>query len=581
MKRTLFFKIFGGYFVLTIALSALILAFSFTVIRHYHTETIAGSLRDLATVIRAQISQPLDDGNLQRLDALAKSSGKDTGTRITIIAFNGVVLADSEEDPKKMENHRTRAEVASALEGSPGRFVRFSDTLKREMLYVAVPVYKDKKVIGAVRLSQYLKNIDTITGRIRWSIFQITLFIIGASLVAAFIFSNSLSKPIHELIAASQRVAKNDFNVKVFLKNRDELKDLADNFNDMVSRIKMLFSELSRQKEEWNSVILSLREGFLILDKEEKVIFFNESFRSIINANPDKGKFYWEAIREPKLSELIKIVRETKQNHIKEIEFSNRTFSCSATFLNLQEEIAIVFHDITDIKNLEKIKTDFVQNVSHELRTPLTSIKGFIETLGEAVSNTEQKHYVDIVRRNTNRLINIINDLLLLSELEEKHMEPEREKVDLKVLMENSAKIFGQQLAEKGLDLAVAINPGTPVIEGDAFKLEQMIINLLDNAVKYTEKGGIALSLEPGKNTVIFTIQDTGIGIPGDHLSRIFERFYVVDKSRSKRLGGTGLGLSIVKHIVLLHNGKIDVQSSPGVGTKVTVALPLDPALPL
>jgi two-component system phosphate regulon sensor histidine kinase PhoR len=369
--------------------------------------------------------------------------------------------------------------------------------------------------------------------------------------------------------------------VKVFLKNRDELRDLAENFNDMVSRIKMLFSELSKQKEEWNSVILSLREGFLILDKGEKVIFFNESFKSIINANPDKGKFYWEVIREPKLSELIKNVRETKHNHIKEIEFNNRTFSCSATFLNLQEEIAIVFHDITDIKNLEKIKTDFVQNVSHELRTPLTSIKGFIETLGEVVSSTEQKHYVDIVKRNTNRLINIINDLLLLSELEEKHMEPEREKVDLKVLMENSVKIFEQQLAEKGLDLAVAINPGAPIIRGDAFKLEQMIINLLDNAVKYTEKGGIVLSLEPGKNTVIFTIQDTGIGIPGDHLSRIFERFYVVDKSRSKRLGGTGLGLSIVKHIVLLHNGKIDVQSTPGVGTKVTVALPLDPALSL
>lgn len=581
MKRTLFFKIFGGYFVLTIALSALILAISFPVIRHYHIETVAGGLRDLATVIGAQISQPLIDGNFQRLDALTKSSGKDTGTRITIIAFNGIVLADSEEDPKKMENHRTRTEVASALEGSPGRFARFSDTLKREMLYVAVPVYKDKKVIGAVRLSQYLKNIDTITSRIRWSILQITLFIIGASLVAAFIFSNNLSKPIHELIVASQRVAKNDFNVKVFLKNRDELRDLADNFNDMVSRIKMLFSELSRQKEEWNSVILSLREGFLILDKGEKFVFFNESFKSIINANPEKGKFYWEAIREPKLSELIKNVRETKNNHIKEIEFNNRIFSCSATFLNVQEEIAIVFHDITDIKNLEKIKTDFVQNVSHELRTPLTSIKGFIETLGETVSNTEQKHYVDIVKRNTNRLINIINDLLLLSELEEKHMELEREKVDLKVLMENSVKIFEQQLAEKDLDLTVTINPSVPIIKGDAFKLEQMIINLLDNAVKYTEKGEITLLLEPGENKVIFTIQDTGIGIPGDYLSRIFERFYVVDKSRSKRLGGTGLGLSIVKHIVFLHNGKIDVQSTPGVGTKVTVALPLDPALSL
>lgn len=578
MKKTIFFKVFSGYLIVIVVLSVFILAFSFHIIRHYHIETIAGSLRDLAAAIRTQVTQPLIDGNLQRIDAVAKSSGKDIGARITIIAFNGVVLADSEEDPGKMENHRTRTEVAQAIEGTPGKFVRFSDTLKREMLYVAIPVYKDKKVIGVIRLSQYLKDIDTITNRIRWTIFQIALLVIGVSLIASFVFSKNLSRPLHELIAASQRVARNDFNVKVFLKNRDELRDLAENFNSMVSQIKMLFTELTRQKEEWNSIILSLREGFLILDKDEKAIFFNESFKSIINASPDKGKFYWEVIREPKLSELIRDVRETKQNHSREIEFNNRIFSCSATFLKSQEEIAIIFHDITDMKNLEKIKTDFVQNVSHELRTPLTSIKGFIETLGETINNADQRHYIDIVKRNTNRLINIINDLLLLSELEEKNMGLEPEKVDLKVLIENSVKIFERQLAGKDLELAITINPETPNIKGDAFKLEQMLINLIDNAVKYTEKGGVSISLELEKTMAIFTIKDTGVGIPGDHLSRIFERFYVVDKSRSKRLGGTGLGLSIVKHIVMLHNGKIDVQSTPGAGTTFTVTLPLDPS---
>jgi len=581
MKKTLLFKVFSGYCIVTIILSALILAFSFPIIRHYHIETVAGSLKDLAMILSPQLTPMLIDGNSQRLDSIAKSLGREIHSRITVIAPDGKVLADSEKNPSVMDNHRTRTEVAQALEGTPGRFVRFSDTLKKEMLYVAIPIEKDKKVIGVIRLSQYLENIDNITNQIRLKIFQITFLIIGISLLAAFIFSRNLSKPLHELILAAQRVAKNDFNVKVFLKNKDELRDLAESFNFMVDQIKTLFAELYKQKEEWDSIILSLREGFLILDKDEKVVFFNESFKSMINTAPEKGRFYWEVIREPKLSELIREVRETKKDLMKEAEFNNRIFSCSATFLLSQKEIAIVFHDITDIKNLEKIKTDFVQNISHELRTPLTSIKGFIETLGETVKNAEQKRYIDIVKRNTDRLINIINDLLLLSELEEKNTEPEYEKVDLKVLIENSVKIFEQQLSEKGLNLAVAINPETPEIQGDAFKLEQMIINLLDNAIKYTDRGDISVSLGPHEKTVILTVQDTGVGIPGDQLPRIFERFYVVDKSRSKKLGGTGLGLSIVKHIVILHNGKIDVESTLGVGTKCIVTFPLDPSAAL
>ncbi|OPY76383.1 MAG: Alkaline phosphatase synthesis sensor protein PhoR [Syntrophorhabdus sp. PtaU1.Bin058] len=581
MKKTLLFKVFSGYCIVTIVLSTLILAFSFPIIRHYHIETVAGNLKDLATVLKPQLTSALIEENSQRLDSIAKSLGSEIRARITVITLNGKVLADSDENPSVMDNHRTRTEVAQALEGTTGSFVRFSNTMKKEMLYVAIPIEKDKKIIGVIRVSQYLENIDNITNKIRVKIFQIALLIIGISLLAAFIFSRNLSRPLRELTNAAQRVAKNDFDVKVFLKNKDELRDLAESFNFMVGRIKTLFAELYKQKEEWNSIILSLREGFLILDKDEKVIFFNESFESIINNTPEKGRFYWEVIREPKLSELIREVRETKRDMLKEIEFNNRTFSCSATFLLSQKEIAIVFHDITDIKNLEKIKTDFVQNISHELRTPLTSIKGFIETLGETVKNAEQRRYIDIVKRNTDRLINIISDLLLLSELEERNAEPEYEKVDLKILIENSVKIFEQQLAEKGLSLTVTINPETPAIQGDAFKLEQMIINLLDNAIKYTDKGNISITLGPNGKTVILTVQDTGVGIPGDHLPRIFERFYVVDKSRSKKLGGTGLGLSIVKHIVILHNGKIDVESTLGVGTKCIVTFPLDPSVVL
>ncbi|MDD5244837.1 MAG: ATP-binding protein [Syntrophorhabdaceae bacterium] len=578
MKKTIFFKIFGGYLIIIIILSALILSFSFSMMRHYHIETVANSLKNMAMVLSTQLSPMLSDNNMQRLDATVKESGQEIHTRITVIAVDGKVLADSEENPSKMENHGTRTEVAQALEGNTGRFLRTSKTLKQEMIYVAIPIVSGKKTIGVLRLSQYLKDIRTIVNQIRLKILLITFIIICISILIAFVFSRNLSKPLKELIAASERVAKKDFNTKVFLKNRGELRDLAESFNFMVSEIKLLVTELSQQKEEWDSMMLSLQEGFLILDRNEKVVFFNNSLQKMIPQNLEEGKFYWEAIREPKLSELVRDVRTTQQNCIKEIEFNNSIFSCGATFLNSQEEIAIVFHDITDMRNLEKIKTDFVQNVSHELRTPLTSIKGFIETLEDSVKDAEQKRYLDIIRRNTDRLINVINDLLLLSELEVRGAEPQYERTGLKTLIENSIKIFERQFAEKNLSLTLKIDAGTPDIKGDPFKLEQMLINLLDNAVKYTEKGGISLSLESDRATVTFTIQDTGIGIPGDHLSRIFERFYVVDKSRSKRLGGTGLGLSIVKHIVMLHNGKIDVESTPGTGTKVTVILPLDPS---
>jgi len=246
---------------------------------------------------------------------------------------------------------------------------------------------------------------------------------------------------------------------------------------------------------------------------------------------------------------------------------------CCATFVALREQIVIVFSDITEAKNMEKIKKDFVVNVSHELRTPLTAIKGFAETL-EDEAGENVKNYAGVIKRNTDRLINIVQDLLLLSELEEKGSKLESEEVDLKHLVDNVIRIFKSRLAEKGLDFHLKVEEGLPVIKGDSFKLEQMLINLLDNAIKYTEKGTIVVALKQKDETVEITVEDTGIGIPQEHLARIFERFYVVDKSRSKKLGGTGSGLSIVKHIVLAHKGTIDVKSSLSRGTTFTVRLP-------
>ncbi|MGB9595189.1 MAG: sensor histidine kinase, partial [Candidatus Poribacteria bacterium] len=292
------------------------------------------------------------------------------------------------------------------------------------------------------------------------------------------------------------------------------------------------------------------------------------------STNPE-GRFYWEIIRSNDFDEMVKNITANKAKESKEIMINNKIFHCNGIYLRSKNEILLTFSNITEIRNVEKMKRDFVTSLSHELRTPLTSIKGYAETLEDLV-NDEGKRYLEVIMRNTERLNNVVKDLLILSELEELR-ELDIEQVDLRSLIEDVIKIFDQKIKDKGLEIKLMIEENLPEIEADIFKLEQVFINIIDNAIKYTEKGEIDISIKrkPNSNKVIVEIQDTGIGIPQKDLPRIFERFYVVDKSRSRKMGGTGLGLSIVKHIVLLHNGEINVESTYGLGTKFTVTLPI------
>ncbi len=575
MKRSIFSKVFGCYTLLVLCLSILFLFFSLRTIRHYYLSTLTENLKNLGTTLTIKITPLLAESKFQELDALVKSLGNRIKVRITIIDPNGKVLADSKKDPELMENHKNRPEVIQALRGNIGRSIRYSTTVKEDMLYVAMPIVeKGGKVSGVLRTSLFLSDINSLLDELKNNIIRIAVVIILISLFGAFIFSRNFTRPIKELIAAYRKVASGDFEVKVLLRNKDELKELADNFNTMTEQIKTLFKQLSSQKEELNSIISSVQEGLSVLDKEGKVLLSNESFKSIVQNNFTEGKFYWEIIREPKFTQLIKKAKQEEKNLSEELELNDRIYLCSATFLEAREETIVIFHDITERKNVEKMKRDFVVNVSHELRTPLTAIKGYVETLEEEVDK-KGRRYVEVIKRNTERLIAIVQDLLLLSELEEKES-LEIEKVNIKEIVENVIRISEHKLKEKKLDFRVNIENDIPPLRADFFKLEQMFVNLIDNAIKYTEKGEISVSAKHDQEKIIIEIKDTGIGIPKEHLNRIFERFYVVDKSRSRKLGGTGLGLSIVKHIVILHKGKIDVESTAGAGTKFTVTLPLE-----
>ena len=576
MKNSIFVKIFGGYLLIVIVILAITFPLSFRAIRHHHIDTLTNNLKNLCITLKLKISPLLENNQIEELDTLIKELGNQTNTRITIINPGGGVVTDSEKDPKLMESHKSRIEIIQAIKYGFGTSLRYSASIKEEMLYVAVPIEKDGKVYGVLRASLFLKEINTLLNNLKMNIVKIAVIIVIILLIGAFLFSRNFSRPLNELAIASSRVAKGDFSTKVVLKSRSEIRELADSFNYMTDQINTLFTQLSHQKEELDSIISSINEGLCVIDKDGVISISNESFRKTVQNDSVKGKLYWEVLRKTRFDELIKKVRSEQNSIVDEIELNSKIFLCSATFCSNKEDIVVTLHDITKIKNLEKTKKDFVTNVSHELRTPLTAIKGFVETLQDTNNDDENQHYLNIINRHTDRVIRIVNDLLLLSKLEGTPDSLEWEKVNLRDLIENILKIFEHSLKEKNLVLKFNADNNLPIIKADPFKLEQVFINLIDNAIKYTERGEVVISLSHNNETVVIEIEDTGICIPREHLSRIFERFYVVDSSRSRKLGGTGLGLSIVKHIVLLHNGKIDVKNIPGAGTSFIVTLPVN-----
>jgi two-component system phosphate regulon sensor histidine kinase PhoR len=344
--------------------------------------------------------------------------------------------------------------------------------------------------------------------------------------------------------------------------------------NKTANRIDKEIVPLRQKNAWWDAIFDTSQEGLLILDRQNKIIAVNNKLQQFLNGEQATGKFYWEVIRTPHLSNLLQQLSSGQSTAYGEIEFNSRTFLCSAVNLYDTGQRVLTFSDITEIVTTEKIKREFVASVSHELKTPLTAIKGYIETMEEIADETIAV-YLQIVRRHTERLINLVQDLLNLSALENPDVKLYWEDVNLKTLANNVLAIFENSAKRKGLKLIQEIPEPPPVIKGDGLRLEQALINLLDNAIKYTEKGTVSLRVKVEDGQVVISIRDTGIGIPAEHIPRIFERFYVVDRSRSRQSGGTGLGLAIVKHIVELHQGKISVESTPGKGAEFSVVLPM------
>ncbi len=357
--------------------------------------------------------------------------------------------------------------------------------------------------------------------------------------------------------------------------------------SELSERISLQMQSAEREGNQLKSIIESMREGVIVISREEDLLLVNDAAKEMFAIDDAAiGRPYMETVRNPDLQRLISRMRQKKKSATQEISVlypQERSYLVSVRVSPRYREIVVVIFDVTEFKKLERMKADFVANVSHELRTPLTSIKGYIETLLDRSYDTdeEKKHFLEIIEENTDRLIAIASDLLVLSELESGEADPQDsrkgdEEIDIRETILRSVGSLDSLFSKKGISLSLEIEEGMPPYRANRFLMERMLINLVENSAKYTsENGSVAVRASAPNGTLRIEVEDNGIGIPPEHQERIFERFYRVDKNRSREIGGTGLGLSIVKHIVIQHGGTIDVRSAEGEGSTFTVELPL------
>lgn len=565
-------KISLGYLIIVSILTIVIIYISYTTIKKHYINKLETDLYTYTNLIQSD----LNSNNIDlSYDEIISKYNNNTELRITIIDTNGIVLYDNESDYRTMDNHRNRPEILDLKYNSTSKSQRYSNTLDSEMLYFAKKVDVQNKPL-IIRTSIYINDMYELLISVRNEILQISIVGFIISFIVIIIFLKNISNPIKKLSIASKKVAKGDFDVKLKLKTNDELGTLSKNFNYMTKQLKKLFNKVNSQKEQLDTLISEIREGLVVLDTSGKIKLCNEAFYKMSGRKNLIGKKLKVLFDESEIQEILEYVIDSKVGITKEIEYRDKIFICSSSWINTRNEIIILIHDITDIRNLETIKKDLIINVSHELRTPLTAIKGFSETLEEDLENSEHKRFANIISNHSNRLVNIVNDLILLSETEEKESDLVFEKVKVKDLVSNVTDLFEQKCKNNGIDFHTEFINNEEFIEVDNFKFEQLLINLIDNALKYTDKGKILLKTYRENENQVFIVKDTGVGISEEEQKRIFERFYTVDKSRSRQVGGTGLGLSIVKHIIAVHNGKIAINSKKGEGTEFIITIPVN-----
>jgi two-component system phosphate regulon sensor histidine kinase PhoR len=512
-----------------------------------------------------------DAKTVEEIDSLVKQLRKEIHFRITIILSNGLVVGESEKSRTELGDHSDRPEIIAARKNGVGISRRYSITVKKYLHYFALRT-RVLNQDGFIRISAYDDQLQQHIllfrkKMVRYSfILYLILILIFATVTAIY------RKKIHTAIQFINHLMEGRYRHRLTIDVKDEIGYLLSTMNQLAERLETLEIENQREKTELKVVIDGISDLICVIQTDEKIRLYNKAFRKFFQPGENEVRYFWEMIPVAEFTDLVRQTFSEKKNQKLELEFKENFFEVTLNYIAPEDNVVAIFHNISERKQVERMKRDFVANVSHELKTPLTALQGYLETMQQEPESIEG--FLPIVMRNVFRLKRIVDDLLSLSKLESERVIVEFQPTDIHEICRRVVQLYAEEARKKGLHLFFEPAKEEFLIVADPHLLEELIINLVDNAIRYTDQGYVKIQTRKAESTVRVIVSDTGIGIPTDKVDQIFERFFVVDKGRSKRSGGTGLGLSIVKHIVQLHKGSIRVESEPEKGTRFIVELP-------
>jgi two-component system phosphate regulon sensor histidine kinase PhoR len=589
VRRNLFWKL---ALTLIALLAGVLVAVNFFAERALYRVSEHATFDELAVLARfSQLHPPdLSAATAQRPDASAalKNWAVDSAAdrvRVTVIRTDGQVLADTVSNPASMENHANRPEVQEALQKGDGRSVRHSVTTQSDMVYYAVRRTAPDGTPVLLRFAIPLEEADVALGSLRWSLWLSSAVILLVAGIASTFVSRGVSDRVERLQEFSRRVAEGDFRPLPGGGSGDELEELCSSLNQTAARMDRTIRTLTEERNLSAAILGSMVEGVAVVNATERLVFANQGFAAILELDvpPKSGSALVEVVRQTELIEAVRRVLAGEPRVEAEIvtgTLRQHFFAATVAAVRAGETLGavVVLHDITELRKLERVRRDFVANVSHEFKTPLTAIQGFSETLlaGAIDDPQNRERFLGIILEHSRRLARLTDDLLKLSSMDADRLELEIRRVGVSELIESCLETTQHRAAEKEIQVELDQTGDLPDIAGDRRRLAEILQNLLDNATQYTLPGGrITLNAETRDADVVFTVSDTGIGIPKSDQSRIFERFYRVDAARSREAGGTGLGLAIAKHLVEVHGGRIWVDSEIGQGSQFHFSIPI------
>ncbi|MFQ5708010.1 MAG: ATP-binding protein [bacterium] len=542
--------------------------------------------RELVLAKQYVESYRLESLSLKEADHLADQIGEILSMRVTLIDSGGRVLGDSKvafEALKEVENHGDRPEIVAARRQGFGRSTRHSATIDLDLIYLAEPLGSNQEARGFVRVAVPVSEIKESLAQIHHLIWLASG--LGLVLVVAigFVVSQSATGRIHAMAKAARRFASGDFSQPIKASSDDELTDLSMVLNQMAADLDKSLKEITQDRDQLQTILNSMVEGVLVTDPDGKVILLNRACKSMLPLAKAEGVSVGELVRNARLLEALEQVLTTQEDRVETIELSapqRRSLEAHISVLGPKRRpvgAVVVLHDITRLKRLERVRRDFVANVSHELRTPLTAIKGYAETLFQngSVNEKRAREFLQTILRQTERMSKLVEDLLILAQVESEESDQALESLDLRTLIPQVLERFAASLNKQQMETQLELPEALPRVQGVASEIETVLENLLNNALKYGGQGKwLAVTANALDAEVAVSVSDRGVGIPVEDQPRIFERFYRVDKGRSRALGGTGLGLAIVKHIVLKHSGRVWVKSEVGQGSTFSFTLP-------